>query len=349
MSKVLLSTLLLLTSACGGSTLEPVQDGTGGTTTGGTGGTGGNNTTGGTGGNSTGGSSGAAGSGGQSACTTPNPAGCKQTGCDAGFVCNTDATVCKPSSCTCGASSNTWGCTLDCGGGVCTPSPTGKDHFVRIGFTGGQVNLSDFCVAYSKNGNDFVFESQGLLAANGEAPETLNGFQRFTKYLPLDKAPLAFALATGGSCSNVFYVAETPTPTPNYMTLLSAPYSGEAPEVWVLPDSGPQSGSVSSRYRVINATSWADSLKVDLDGADASTALFGAQGDYSYATASESHLWKLNIDDGQDKYVGDFVNIDLLALSYTTIFVVGAYRVIGCLDGKGQDATCFEATTTKLQ
>lgn len=53
------------------------------------------------------------------ACPGPNPAGCRQSGCGAGMVCDTRA-ACRPSSCACTA--NGWTCTSDCGGGVCRPA-----------------------------------------------------------------------------------------------------------------------------------------------------------------------------------------------------------------------------------
>lgn len=53
------------------------------------------------------------------ACPGPNPAGCRQTGCGPGMVCDTRA-ACRPSSCACTA--NGWTCTSDCGGGVCRPA-----------------------------------------------------------------------------------------------------------------------------------------------------------------------------------------------------------------------------------
>jgi hypothetical protein len=53
------------------------------------------------------------------ACPGPNPAGCRETGCGPGMVCDTRA-ACRPSSCACTA--NGWTCTSDCGGGVCRPA-----------------------------------------------------------------------------------------------------------------------------------------------------------------------------------------------------------------------------------
>lgn len=53
------------------------------------------------------------------ACPGPNPAGCRQTGCGPGMVCDTRA-ACRPSTCAC--TPNGWTCTSDCGGGVCRPA-----------------------------------------------------------------------------------------------------------------------------------------------------------------------------------------------------------------------------------
>ena len=105
--------------------------GTGGTAgaggNGGTAGTGGNGGTAGTGGvagaggvGGTGGIGGAGGVGGTlPSCTEPSPAGCVNTGCETGFVCDTSS-GCRPSACQCD-SDGLWACTADCGGGECVP------------------------------------------------------------------------------------------------------------------------------------------------------------------------------------------------------------------------------------
>lgn len=55
-------------------------------------------------------------------CETPDPVGCRVTGCPASEVCDVQA-GCVPSSCACTASGS-WTCTANCGGGVCvTPTP----------------------------------------------------------------------------------------------------------------------------------------------------------------------------------------------------------------------------------
>lgn len=55
-------------------------------------------------------------------CETPNPAGCVETGCDEGYTCETFPDVpCVSSSCFCDEETGTWGCTDDCGGGICVP------------------------------------------------------------------------------------------------------------------------------------------------------------------------------------------------------------------------------------
>lgn len=58
-------------------------------------------------------------------CTTPNPAGCKQTGCPTGQVCVEEG--CKSSSCACDPTTGMWGCDDDCGGGICKPAPSCLD------------------------------------------------------------------------------------------------------------------------------------------------------------------------------------------------------------------------------
>jgi hypothetical protein len=58
------------------------------------------------------------------ACSGPDPSGCKSKGCPVGQVCNGDL-GCFPSGCSCDALTGSWGCTADCGGGVCVADPTG--------------------------------------------------------------------------------------------------------------------------------------------------------------------------------------------------------------------------------
>jgi hypothetical protein len=57
------------------------------------------------------------GGGGGSACATPNPAGCKVTGCPSGKSCV--AQGCTSSGCICDAATGDWACDDDCGGGIC--------------------------------------------------------------------------------------------------------------------------------------------------------------------------------------------------------------------------------------
>ena len=52
-------------------------------------------------------------------CADPNPQGCVSSGCPAGQRCVVDPGDCIPSHCTCDPATGSWGCTRDCGGGVC--------------------------------------------------------------------------------------------------------------------------------------------------------------------------------------------------------------------------------------
>lgn len=66
----------------------------------------------------------------------PSPAGCSTTGCGFGETC--DTTIgCSPSSCSCDATTGSWLCTEDCGGGTCVPN-TG-DCASNADCTGGLV------------------------------------------------------------------------------------------------------------------------------------------------------------------------------------------------------------------
>jgi len=58
------------------------------------------------------------------ACAGENPAGCSSQGCPQGEVCDTNL-GCLPSACDCDVKTGSWGCTADCGGGICVPDPAG--------------------------------------------------------------------------------------------------------------------------------------------------------------------------------------------------------------------------------
>lgn len=51
-------------------------------------------------------------------CRGPSPVGCRISGCPVGQTCAMGE-GCEPSGCFCGGDSGSWGCTRDCGGGVC--------------------------------------------------------------------------------------------------------------------------------------------------------------------------------------------------------------------------------------
>ena len=57
----------------------------------------------------------------QDLCKDFEQPGCSQSGCDAGFVCDTSE-GCVPSSCSCDPESGAVMCTMDCGGGTCVPA-----------------------------------------------------------------------------------------------------------------------------------------------------------------------------------------------------------------------------------
>jgi hypothetical protein len=54
-----------------------------------------------------------------SGCSDPYPGGCIETGCPLDQFCALTSGVCVPTSCVCDPGTGTWGCTDDCGGGVC--------------------------------------------------------------------------------------------------------------------------------------------------------------------------------------------------------------------------------------
>ena len=77
-----------------------------------------------------------------SACETPNPAGCFQTGCEYGYECVVVENECVPSTCGCDGFYDEWFCTEDCGGGSCVQ--TGIDGDLN---GDGVINVMDVVLA----------------------------------------------------------------------------------------------------------------------------------------------------------------------------------------------------------
>lgn len=84
-------------------------------------------------------------------CPGPNPQGCAQTGCPSGLMCVQLSGVCVSSSCSCDASTATWVCDPDCGGGACVPETTNKS----CGGLGGVFCAPDEFCDYPSGGCGF--------------------------------------------------------------------------------------------------------------------------------------------------------------------------------------------------
>ncbi len=333
-SKLVGVAFLLL--GCGGPTVEPAGSGP----TGGTGGMGGMGA-GGTGGMSAGGAGGMGAGGAAGGCDTPNPQGCVSTGCNAGLTCDINV-GCYSSSCTC--SDGNWVCDPDCGGGKCV-LVNGATHSVRIGFVQGQEATGDFCVAYDRNasGNP-IWDSVGLLESNGITPTEIQGLDKLSRYLPLQKAPVAFG-KTYGTCFNdsITKMAEAPD-NATYFTLLTVPYSNEADTMWVLGDAGP-GVEFSPGVRVVNAGIQTHPLAVtfhygvDLPFPGGVFEFSNEPMSYVDPGGPGNHLHGMTVVDQvtQSSHEFSFIGFDLLPLISTTIFVSGVglfdkYQVLACLD-----------------
>jgi hypothetical protein len=220
------------------------------------------------------------------------------------------------------------------------------------------VKIPDFCVAYESDSEGYLFDLQGLLKLHGESAADLNGLKRLTRYLPLKKHPLAFGLASvTNGCAAPTYTTDLPTIDtsglpPTHFTVLSAPYSGEPPEIWALADSGPKQSDGKGRLRVINATTTSyDLVNLSADGSALGTAKFGRQGAAAYQNVATSNLAALEFADYGGKYKADFVHGDLLGLHYATIIISGwqgNYHATGCVDGNGSQFFCIEANMQKV-
>ncbi len=327
--------------ACGKTTLEPVGAGNGGSGaeagTGAAGGVGGSGA-GGVGGG-TAGTSGSGGSSGGKGCDGQNPAGCVQTGCEMGFVCDTETSECRSSGCSCNPTTGTWDCDADCGGGVCVPDTGTAEYFVRVGFVQGQEATGEFCVAYQDDsGEQPLWETIGLMEANGL---DINDYQflGISRYMALKARPLYFGKATT-NCSGAVAPEKVPADG-KYFTFLSVPFSGEADQRWIIRDPDPNSAPTGAR--IVNATS--ESRPISVTGRGASDQV--DFGDVPFANSpdsfqslkpgGETSLHSLTVDDGFSVADFDFTQMDLLPLAGTTIFiagrfgVAGTYSAIGCI------------------
>lgn len=348
---VTLGSLALMTcsawlgAGCGKASLEPVGAGESGGAAGNGGSSGsagaGSSTSGGSGGSSgIGGSGGSSGSAGTGSCSTPNPAGCLQSGCDEG-VCDTPAGECFPSECVC--EEGEWSCTArNCGDFTFVPACVPAQYHVRVGYVQGQSATADFCVAYQDDsGEQPAWESVGLMQANGYQARQFEGLDKLSRYLPLKQRPLYFT-KTSTSCADGGPAISVPD-GPRYFTFLSVPYSGEADTLWVLPEVEPHPldpGFGGTQLRIQNATFRAENISASAGYAgaeqqDLGTAVFGAS--TTFTPSLEDHLHTLTLNDGHDgpPPVLNWVHIDLLALYNTTIFISGdpdvGYRGLGCI------------------
>jgi hypothetical protein len=334
--------LTVVTLACGSTTLDPIEGAAGTSGSGGAGASSGSAGSSGIGGSSgsagNAGSSGSGGSSGSSACTTPNPAGCVQTGCAAGQICDTNSNVCKSSSCTCDASSDSWVCDPDCGGGVCVPDSSSATHFVRFGYWQGQESTGEFCVAYSDGAGEPAWEPLGLLAQNGLVASELEGLDVLSRYVPLEKQPFAFGKAYT-DCSG--FVNHVYAPTGTHFTMLSVPYSFEADTLWVVTDPGP--GQPQPGLRVVNAAAEAQPFDVIADGYSLGTIQF-ANSPATYqdisAQIGTDHLQKLQIENSVSgaKATLSWAGWDLVPLQSVTFYFsgheFGSYSGLACFDAK---------------
>ncbi len=332
------SALLL---ACGKASLEPVgAGGSAGTDNGGSAGVGGSSN----GGSSSGGNGGTAaggGSGGSTSCLTPNPAGCLQDGCGGDQACDAPADECFPAECTC--DNGEWSCIgRNCGEYTSIPACVQAQYYVRVGYVQGQSATADFCVAYQDDsGEQPSWEPVGLMQANGYQPEQFEGLDKLSRYLPLKQKPLFFTKVSS-SCAEGGPAINT-RGDGHYFTFLSVPYSGEADNMWVIPDADPtpiDPGFGGSQIRIQNATFRADTISVSASIADGppqplGSFVFGNPKE-EFIDSQDSHIEYLTVSDGQPGGAElSWIGWDLLPLYHTTVFISGdrdqGYRGLGCV------------------
>lgn len=296
----------------------------GGSTTSSTGATTGTGSTGGTGGT-------------MLTCTTPNPAGCVQTGCSPGSFCDLQSPECVSSSCTCEPASGTWACDDDCGGGVCVG--LSATYYARFGYLQGQESTGEFCVAYTYDiEGQPIFEPEGLLAANGLVPGDIEGMDKLSRYLPLAAPPVALGKAYG-DCSGFVKSVFLPLGATHY-TMISVPFSGEPDHLWAVVDPGV--GPVTPGLRVVNAIRESAPLSATADGVPLGQ-LEWANSPQGYADiGAESgfdhlaELWIQNGAYGIDSTLS-WVGWDLIPMQALTIYVSGqnpGFTGLGCFDAK---------------
>lgn len=218
---------------------------------------------------------------------------------------------------------------------------------VRLGHqTQAQIQFEDFCVAYETDASGQPkFEPVGLYARAGLDKATFAEFAALTKYLPLEKKPVYFGLATGTGCAQPSGQWATPT-AEKYQTLLAISYSGEGFALLPLGDSGPASvqTDVNPQLRFINASGDLSPYDVTVGfGGNAPTALFSslelAQSyDYKGSLPGNTLFTVDAVRPGSPKETYDFSGLDGLSFHRATALLTGPVgaksRLLICEDSE---------------
>lgn len=241
--------------------------------------------------------------------------------------------------------------------------------YARFGHMNGQETVGDFCVSYGLAGDGgYVWEPEGILAANQLSTSDYAGLAGLTRYLPLAGEPIAFGFKyPGWSCNDALGGWGSPDPFPvgyTHYTVLAVPYSGEAMMVWAVGDpveqnEGPAPGA---GLRIVNASSYSLSISASAEQPPSPEKPLGefalGNSPKSYLDTGSNHLWLLNVSDPNEApatVTFDFVAVDLLPLvPPKTIYYTSAFQrtALVCSDtretlpGDPKSAYCYSIVGT---
>ena len=209
------------------------------------------------------------------------------------------------------------------------------DYFVRVGYVQGQEGTRDFCVAHELGADGYpVWEPEGLLERFGYEPEQFEGLDKVSRYLPLERAPIAVG-KTGVGCSEWVNAAYVPAGDESrYFTFLSVPYSFEPDMVWLVSDPDPELAPMG--VRIVNATTESRTIDVATDeGWFLGEFEFG-NSPTEFQRVEYDHMAEMDVTFLADmSYHLSWIHVDLLPLYGTTVYVSGhsgsKLTALGCV------------------
>ncbi|RYE91409.1 MAG: hypothetical protein EOO75_08820 [Myxococcales bacterium] len=244
-------------------------------------------------------------------------------------------------------------------------------YAARFVFRSGQETVGDFCVIY-KDTADSTWASARLLESNGLKASDFDGFERMTRYVPLQGPPEMFGFVYPGQpCSEAHgWQTASADPMPegyDHFTVVALPYSGEPITVWAVGDRAKENaaqGDAAVGVRVVNASLEAGPISVTLKGGGEpggplesvtlpNLPFNNAPTSYvQFSDPSNSgldrHLHHSDVTDTTGTATIDWTTVDLLSLSPPrTLYITGSqgkYRALACVDTTATEASAPQDT-----